>query len=199
MLQWMGENPSAIVAMFGIVVTVLLFWLVAKRNRLEATFKTLEMLQQKDAREARFGLRALISATAKHKGDFSKMTPEDRATASSIVLLFGFIGALGRRHRIELGIFFDSFASSVVINHERLRAYSEWRDSYRPYGDGTLWKDFDWLAAKAKRYLAIQGETGFLRRMAARLRIVRPSTDRIEKLVASAHTPLPSSLPKKLG
>lgn len=190
-IHWMGANPSAVVAAFGVIVTVILFWLGGRRNRLEATFKTLEMLQAKDAREARFGLRELISPTAKHKGDFSKMKSEDRATVSSILLLFGFIGALGRRRRIELNIFFDAFASSVVINHERLRAYSKWRDNYRTYKDGTLWKDFDWLASKAKRYLAIQGEPNPIRRIAARLRIVKPSWTAVEALEASAHAPLP--------
>jgi len=193
--RFMSANPSAVVAIFGIVVTILLFWLGARRNRMEATFKALELVQAKDAREARFGLRDILSSNAEHKGDFSKMKSTERATVSSIVLLFGFIGALGRRGRIDLNVFFDAFASSIVVNHERMRAYSQWRDSYRPYQDGTLWKDFDWLSEHAKLYLARRGDPNRLRSLLSRTGLVRPPWESITALEASAHSPLPSSSP----
>jgi hypothetical protein len=190
-LTFIEANPTVVVGAFGIIVTIILFWFGYQRNRIEATFKALELLQEKDVRDARFGLRDMMRGVVAKGDGYSSLSAEDRAKLSSIVLSFGFIGALGRRNRIDLRIFLDAFASSVMVNHERLRDYTAWRDSYRSVKDGTLWKDFDWLAHQAHRYLAIRADPNPLRRLACRMPFVPPNWSLMDALIAEARDPLP--------
>ena len=196
------SNPSALIAGFGILVTVILFWLGARRNRMEATFEALRMLQDKDARNARFNLPSLLGKAREHADNFPILTPdeqaaqgfaslapEERAAISSIATQFGFIGALAKRRRIYRSILFDSFASSIVTNHLRLRDYAKWRRSRRPLSEGTGWTTFDWLANRAERFLLIRAEPSLLRRLLARCRLRSPDISLLDALRREAKVP----------
>jgi len=185
MIGFAAANPSVVVALTGIVVTLLLFWLTARRNRLEATFKTIELMQEKDARNARFALQDLLAPAETNAEGFAGLSPETRATISSIATQFGFIGSLARRRCIYLGIFFESFASSVVLNHRRLRPFAAWRQTIRGLTDGSLWRDFDWLAVRAERFLLLRAQP-LWRRPFGRLGIVASAVDPLVRLDSEA-------------
>ena len=182
------NNPTVGVGVFGIAVTLILFWLGDRRNRMEATFKIIEMLQESDARDARFELPDILSEAA-NNGGFAALSAKQRAKISSIALLFGFAGSLSRRKRIYLPIFLDSFASSVTINHYRIAEYAAWRQSFRPFKEGSLWKDFDWLAEKTTEYIRAETEPSRLGRFMTELtKVVHGRIDPIEQLFAESRS-----------
>lgn len=167
------KNPSIAAAIFGALITIALFYIGSRRNRMEATFEAIKMLQDKDARNARFSLQSILAKAGDDPGLFHTLTPEERALISSIALQFGLVGSLMKRNRIYKNIIFESFASSIVINHRRLRAYARWRAHMRPFMEGSLWQSFDWLDAQARRYLCLRLERRRWRRMLMRLHLRR--------------------------
>ncbi|WP_168558143.1 hypothetical protein [Novosphingobium sp. SG720] len=178
-------NPSVVVGAIGIAVTILLFWLGARRNRMEATFKAIEMMQAKEARNTRFNLQELLAPASTHSRSFGGLDSETRASVSSVATQFGFIGSLARRRRIYLNIYFESFASSVLINHDRLRDYAAWRKGFREITDGSLWQDFDWLAARAERFLLLRAQSSS-RRWLIRFGLAGPNIDLLKQLSREA-------------
>lgn len=202
MLEFASRHPSVVVAVVGLIVTVTLYYLGSRRTRMEATFKALALLQEKDARNARFGLLELLTKTP-DKTDFGSLSSEDRATISSIAIQFGTIGSLAKRHQIFRGILFESYASSVVINHYRLRGYARWRARVRPLTDGSLWASFDWLEVRARRFLLVRAERSWWKRLALRWRlrhydsVVLAALEREAELNVSAAAPTEPSAKRR--
>jgi hypothetical protein len=180
------DNPSAVVALAGLAFTILFFWLGSRRNRMEATFDALELLQDKDSRNARFNLQTLLAKAAADPEGFRALTPEERADISSIALQFGFIGTLIRQRRVFSSIIFEAFASSIVLNHHRLRGYADWRKSIRPVTHGSLWNAFDELEGRARRFILIRSEPFGLSRLLVWLRLSTPPEHSFEALKREA-------------
>ncbi len=181
-----ADNPSAVVALAGLSVTILFFWLGSRRNRMEATFDALELLQDKDSRNARFNLQTLLAKAETDPAGFRALTPEERADISSIALQFGFIGTLIRQRRVFSSIIFEAFASSIVLNHHRLRGYADWRKTIRPLADGSLWNAFDELEGRARRFILIRSQPFGLSRLLVWLRLSKPPEHELEALKREA-------------
>ena len=207
-LAYAQSNPSAVVALFGILLTAILYWLGTRRNRMESTFEALKMLQDRDARNARFNLPSLLNKARENANKlpglppdeqaaqgFASLTPEERAAISSIATQFGLIGALAKRRRIYRSIVFESFASSIVTNHVRLKDYARWRSSRRPLSEGTGWTSFDWLANRAERFLLIRAQPSTFRRLLARCRLCAPDPALLDALKREAGPPRARSAP----
>lgn len=151
------DSATAIVAsiaLFSIAVTCGQVWLGLRMQRLDATFRMVELMQDPGAREARFALRSMLEAVEGQPNGYAALTPTDRANISGIALLFGLAGSLARNGRIEIGIFLDAYGLSVVQNHKRLQRYAQWCGGQRVTANGSLWKDFDWIAARAEAYIS---------------------------------------------
>lgn len=150
--SWASTNPAPVIGLMGVVVSYAIYVAGRHRARWDATFKAIEMLQSKELRSARFRMPEMLKK-AGETHDFNVLKAEERAEISGVASTFGIVGSLARNNRLVLKIVLETFASSIIVNHERLQPYAKWRSSFRSAATGSLWRDFDWLRARAQSYL----------------------------------------------
>lgn len=151
----MTLDPGLAIAAAGVLITAVQLWLGQRQQRLDATFRLIELMQEESSRNARFELAEILKSAG--ETDFGSLPPATRAKIASVGLLFGLAGFLARRRRIDVAAFLDAYGYSVVVNHQRLGPYARWRLGPRSTTRGSLWKDFDWLESRARHHIGVTG------------------------------------------
>jgi hypothetical protein len=154
MAHQMSVDIGVAIAFAGLLLAGVQMWLGHKKQKFDNTLQVFDRLHERQAREDRFRVRQILEkATASPEG-FEGLTPEERASLSSISSLFGFAGLLAQQDKIDMALLMSSFGHSIRYNHDRLGEYRAYRLSRKGGSSDTMWTHFDWIAAKARAYEA---------------------------------------------
>lgn len=134
----------------GLLIALIQFWFATKHEKFTNTLLIIDRLEDKSMLSIRHHVDDIM-AEAKERGyDFNALTDEQRADLSSVSKLFGLVGVLARRKRIDTSIIYTGWARNITATYDRMTEYFEWRGSLP--GGSALNNDFRWLAKRVRRF-----------------------------------------------
>ena len=145
-------DSTLIIGITGFVLLFVQIWFNRRQQRLDATFKIIELFQNSEYNVARFTLKSTLDRIGFPNPDFTKLSDEERSRIRSIATTFGTAGVLLENGRIDSDILFQTFGSSIVVNYNRLESYRQWRAVTKKSDENSLWYYFGRLAERAQRY-----------------------------------------------
>ena len=141
------------IGVVGLLLAVIQLWLGRRRERIDTTLQLIARLQETEARQMRFRIRASMESPLAKAGRFDEMEPDTRSEFSSIASLFGLAGLLMRHGKLDERLFIEMYGNSVMVNFERLQPYRDWRRDRFGQEDGTAWAHFEYAYQRSARRL----------------------------------------------
>jgi len=137
-------DPSVLIGIAGLAIAVIQIIFNRRRAKSEETFRLIEKLNSLDAREARFAVSDLISKATNNQQQFDGLSDRERSELSSVAALFGYVGILGKRGKVDLPLILDLWGDVVVTNWTKLSPYREHLE-FRFGKTIGHWEYFEWL------------------------------------------------------
>jgi len=143
------DPAAAAIGVVGIVLTLTQVYFNRKRHVSEETFRIIEKLNSHEARLARFQVGDVLELAEQNESDFGKLKDEDLVTLSSVSALFGYVGLLADRKKIETNLIIELWGGVIQSNWKKLTPYREYWESRFGSAIGQ-WKYFEQLAGRCK-------------------------------------------------